>query len=577
MASHDTLLQRLINSLDEGAGRRGLNACLLLACLAAAFGGYAVLTFRGLRDPQAMEQAQLARQLARGQGYVTQCVRPVDLWIREQAGHSDPEPAPLPEMRQPPLYPLLLAGIFRIARPDFRVDPRETLHAPERNVIVPLGLALSVASGLLVYRLGCLLFGPAAGWVSALIYMLTGSVLAESVSGSGTPLAVFFSLSASLLAMRTVRLRREGRSWTIWAPHFAATAALCALAFLSSYALAVLLPALGTFLALAFDRRWIAFALFTAVFAVAIAPWAARNRAVSGRTYGPALYETLQDSPLFEGDRLDGTRRPEIHGAHAVRAVKQKFARNIVRLYDTSLRTLGSGLLICLFLAALFVRFENDDANRLRWCTVLGLAALAGAAALGRPASWRASLALLPLVIVFGTAFFFTLLERAGADEEWRAVGTWLLVALTAAPTIAGTANERAQIPYPPVFPPFAAYVCDLLEPGETLATDIPWATAWYGDRPSLRTPGTATEFADLQREYPRIAGLYLTQLTLEASYADLGATSPSGSWISVLLGYAPDDFPFSHGFHLPAGTREQLFLTDRPRWPAAELHSAEE
>src|SRR5256885_12502468 len=73
-------VQDWIFRLDVGFGvqwfRLGL-FCLLVLLIILLYNG---TRFLGLRDREAMDTAQLARNLARGRGYVTQFVRPLDVW-----------------------------------------------------------------------------------------------------------------------------------------------------------------------------------------------------------------------------------------------------------------------------------------------------------------------------------------------------------------------------------------------------------------------------------------------------------------------------------------------------------------
>ena len=79
-------IQAGITSLDQGLGKSILRIALLLMLGAGIYCTYAWSQFRGLDDPQAMEYAQIARNLATGKGFTTQCIRPVDLWRPKQIG-----------------------------------------------------------------------------------------------------------------------------------------------------------------------------------------------------------------------------------------------------------------------------------------------------------------------------------------------------------------------------------------------------------------------------------------------------------------------------------------------------------
>ena len=45
--------------------------------------------FRGLNSPQAMDQAQIAREIARGNGFATKMIRPVAYYQAETAKRRD--------------------------------------------------------------------------------------------------------------------------------------------------------------------------------------------------------------------------------------------------------------------------------------------------------------------------------------------------------------------------------------------------------------------------------------------------------------------------------------------------------
>src|SRR5437773_1252383 len=113
--------------MDMGAGvqffRLGLFAILVL--LVVLF--YTGTQFYGLRDPQAMDLAQLGRNLARGRGYVTQNLRPLDVWYLNSIGRATLEQGhnTIPELWTPPMYPLVLSAAFRAV--DAKVGLTDTL------------------------------------------------------------------------------------------------------------------------------------------------------------------------------------------------------------------------------------------------------------------------------------------------------------------------------------------------------------------------------------------------------------------------------------------------------------------
>ena len=81
MAPAAEIIQRAINSIDEGAGRTAIRYLVVLVLAVALFTAFALARFHGLTDPAAMDHAQIARNMAEGRGYATSCLRPVDTGV----------------------------------------------------------------------------------------------------------------------------------------------------------------------------------------------------------------------------------------------------------------------------------------------------------------------------------------------------------------------------------------------------------------------------------------------------------------------------------------------------------------
>ena len=78
---------------------------------------YLLVTFRGLDSPKGMDQAQIAREIARDKSFTTKVLRPVSVWqngeIREGApviknANRDTYHAPL--------HPILLRTVYALVR-----------------------------------------------------------------------------------------------------------------------------------------------------------------------------------------------------------------------------------------------------------------------------------------------------------------------------------------------------------------------------------------------------------------------------------------------------------------------------
>jgi len=556
-----------VQSLSDGIALRILRCALFAVFAAALFGLYAHSRFQGLAEPEAMEYAQLARNLSEGRGFTTRCVRPLDFrQLSQDAPWMYGETTVL-DTRKGPLFPLVLAAGFRAIRPSFDVDASGGIFAPESHVIVPICVLFALLTGLLLYRLALFLFDERVAIIAVLVYFVSETVLAQGVSGLPTSLMTFCVTGASYAALVASSRMHAGMPIGRWFPPFLIAALLCALGMMAGYLVALLVPALALFLARSLDRgRVVAVAVFTLVVAVGVFPWLAKNRTVCGEWLGTAPYVALHDTALYEEDSLDRTLEPDFDAANVAGSLRDKALQGFTRVYEGNLRGLGNGLVACLFLASFFVGFGNDTVDAFRWCLALVLLLSLGAGALAGGPS-RPLVVYLPLVILLGTAFVSGVLGEAMGDPVRREISLWALVVLSGLSTVAAVMGPRARVPYPPYYPPLAAHVSGLLGEREALCTDIPWATAWYGNRVSILLPERVDDLVTISRKIVPISGLYLTSETANRRYVGDLVAGRFRSWLPILQRKVPADFPLQHGIDLPPGTRDQFFLSDRPRW----------
>jgi hypothetical protein len=76
-------------------------------------------------------------------------------------------------------------------------------------------------------------------------------------------------------------------------------------------------------------------------------------------------------------------------------------------------------------------------------------------------------------------------------------------------------------------------------KPNEIIASDMPWAVAWYSDRKSLWLPAkleTFTEFYNLHTLGPPIAGIYLTPVSRDLGYASQISNGEYKEWLPLIL-----------------------------------------
>src|SRR5258708_152413 len=109
-------LQRLVYAIEVGGLRKFLFGGVVFAVMLGLAAYYSVTQFNGLDSAEAMDQAQLGRNLAEGRGFSTWFIRPLAIWQMRDNGIGDKKMdlTAFPDTVNPPAYPMLLGLIFKI-------------------------------------------------------------------------------------------------------------------------------------------------------------------------------------------------------------------------------------------------------------------------------------------------------------------------------------------------------------------------------------------------------------------------------------------------------------------------------
>jgi hypothetical protein len=302
--------------------------------------------------------------------------------------------------------------------------------------------------------------------------------------------------------------------------------------------------------------------------AVGVTPWLLRNVQVSGSPLGFVPESAFIDTRGFGEDSFERTLAPgleDLTWVEKASMIQRKWFRNAALLYPNRLTTLGDGfLLVCLFFTAFFHRFVRRNVQQFRWCILLAIGLFLGLAGYFTPESSRVMYVFWPLVILYGLAFYYYLLDRLNLPLAVQQMAiTTLVVLLCAAPLIMNL-MRRDSYPYPPYLRPYVSYVSDLLEPTELMCTDMPWATAWYGNRDSLLLPQSIDEFYEIHDLVREVSALYFTTLTRNRPFIRGLVLGKERSWFPLQQMQTPANFPLQHGTFLLQG--DQLLITDRDR-----------
>lgn len=562
----ESRIQDLVYNVDVGIGLRLIKGALFIFSILALLTLYTASEFWGLKDPEAMDQAQIARQLMNDGTFSTKYIRPAAVWMFEQHG-IDPRTIMLeqPDIVHPPVYPWILSRLFGMIGDSFSPARIVRSFPPEQWAIMPFGHGCILLTGLFLFLIAGRFFERRLAVLSVTLYFLSNVTWATAISGTSLALAgllvlatIYTTLAAAEALNDPARVRR---GWIL----FGVTALLCALTLLTRYAAGlVTVVAAVTLAMLTPGRGWkLGLALAGSVIVLA-SPWFIRNAMVSGHLFGltpllalngmdPGLTHSLERSvtPSFEAWR----HRLQVNWVTNARA-----------FYDTALPLAGNGILTALFLTTYFFKFMRPHVHALRLGVLAAMVLLFVIAGFFGEGTMKVFHLFWPVAILYGLAFFHLLLDRMQLTVKlYRNLLVAALIVLTALPLFLTLLPPRARYPYPPYYPSSITKITQLFDDNELLCTDMPWASAWYGDRSSILLPATIDEFYRINDLQKRISGIYFTTLTRDLPYVRTLETGAYSSWFPIFSGRVPIDFPLTEAFF--QHDRDQLFLTDRPRW----------
>lgn len=588
-------LQEWIHRLEVGGGTRYVRGLAVVAGFIALAAVYDLLCFRHFAGPEAMDSAQLARNIAHGRGYTTFCVRPFSMkLVRDRRadqstllkqGHRDVSNAPL--------YPLILAPLLRVTP-----DPGElTAIRGGFNVYLPemfiafLNQLLFGLGALLLFRLALAWFNSAVAWTSVILFVLTELYWHFTVSGLSTILLIDLMLVLVWLLGRFERGHRENATTGRLLLYASAAGAVAGLATLTRYSTGWLVLPVMIFVLWCSMRRRVAFAaaVFLA-FAIVVTPWMVRTTLLSGWPFGTATFAVMEETRIFPSDTLPRSLDPAFTGLPGHRwqllaGVVEKGVTNVREIVTSELPRLGGNWLSAFFLVGLLVRFQNPNLNRIRWFVVGALVMMIPVQALARthvsteaPNVNAENLLVLfaPLTLVFGVGLFFVLMESWALPTPVLRFGVMagfsLLVSLPLLLTLVPPRPRSISVPY---YPPRVQQVAHYLNANELLMSDIPWATAWYGERQSVwMSMNGRKEFFEISDYQKTVNGLYVSTRTTDRKFLSSWFAGDNQGWGNFLLQTfvtreVPPGFPLKYSPHGLFASGE-LLLMDRDRWSAS-------
>lgn len=584
--------QEFIHWLEQGAGARWLRRAVIALGAVLLTLVFSWKQFHGLPTEWTLQQGDLARQIARGEGFTTLVNYPQTYALLKARGQPFDERRAYPELHHAPLYALTLTAVFAVMPASLweHVPSPPGGWAPD-YVVLGVNLAFFWLAVWLAWRLARRLFDERAAGVAAAAMAVSVTLWQQTVVVSGLPLLMALVLAAFHLVAAIEEHGPEQPSLTralVW--RVAALGGVGALLFLMEYSAGLALAPFAAYVAWRFDgrTRWPALGVFAAVALLLVTPWLVRNTAVSGHPLGLAWQNLAlkQDDTTAQPAAQRNTASAEGVGLDFKKLGNKGLTGMELNLKER-LWSGGGLMLTAFFIAGLVYQFRHGPTNRVRWCFALvALVLLAGQPYFSSGESPRLpAYYLAPLLIVFGAGFFLVLVDsqpRLAAHWKWAAAA---LLVLQGLPLVRDSLEPRKiHFHYPPYFPNLFMELRRDTQgrflPGTGVAADVPAGAAWYGRQRVWAKPERLRDFYEITVQQP-IGALLLTPVTLDRPFfSELAARreetirtlTDTGGWGPVYAGLVTRRMPANFPLNAPPQrlTENMVLLVDplvfRPR-----------
>jgi len=502
--------------------------------------------FRGLNHEKGLEQAQIAREIARGNGFQSKVIRPLSL--RQSLENSENVSLTgFHDTYHAPLNPLINSIALNFSKDNFEWDRKETVYPLDR-VITGVSILFLLCSIGMAYLLITEIFDAKIGSVTVLLMLLCEMLWQFSQSGLPQMLMLFLFTCASYFVFKALQSHINGNKPLLWL-------ILCSGCFglLSLAHWLAIWPFVGLliFTALYFKPRGVAAVLMLLIFLIIVSPWAIRNIKVTGTPLGSGYYSILGGMSVGEEYIFRSYEPPEqnIFGNGFYTKVINTSIDQLNGLYAF----LGSIAVAPLFFLSLLHPFKRRAIADFRWCILaMWIFAVMGMALFGLPDkafdSNQLHMLFVPLMTGYGLAFLSILWGRLGFSSNLPLIVNGhlvLAIALSSVPMILGLipgirhsfqskdlTTQALQI----------SYIRDEVDPAQIVVSDDPWHVAWYGDRSSLWLPANPQQMLEIQyltaQNGQPLAGVLLTRKSSDKPLRKM-VYGEERDWAPLVAGHA--------------------------------------
>ncbi len=516
---------------------------IVLIVLLAITGVQFFFNFHGLTDEAAMDQAQIARNFARGDGMVTNVARPFQLMndsiksglnplqsdeaisqketLLAQEGRSliNPDkfdPYALKNTRYAPLNILVESVVFKLAGVDryelWKMDGDSMIYLPDR-IVAGISCAFFILAVLSCYFVLMKMFDTTIAGFTCLMIILSDLFLKYAISGLPQMLMLFFFVWGAYFIFSAMKKEQEGYDFRTYLLPLILSAicfsCVCLTGWIGLWPMAGFLIFLGI--------RFKPYGLYALpcliVLGLLIATPVIINKMVSGSVFGTS-FNTICTGLIGDSE---ATLRVLAFGDIPLNGSIKGIINNVIAQLDVLYENMGKLPLALIFLLSLLHTFKRKAVNQFKW-TVFTMWVLATIGmSLYTPNKsdinvGQIQILFSPFFTAFGTAFVLNLIAKHSKGVAPVLKGCVLIFCLlvTSLPLIlslpdvvrVGILTSHRGIPaWPPYYPlGITKDIRDQTKPEDFILTDQPAAIAWYADRKAINFPKQVSQFEVLER-----------------------------------------------------------------------------
>lgn len=475
-------IQDWIHSIEEG--NKAPYVKIILFCSVILFLGlvYDLRAYRNFGTPEAMDSAQLARNISEGKGYTTLCVRPFSLYLVQRhnmaklGGTLETNKEDFakiqtahPDIANPPVYPLVLAGLMKVLPFHYPLNTSGVFwgnngnfwrYEPDFLIALFNELLLCVVVAL-TFFLARKLFDNTVAWISTILVAGCELLWRFSVSGLSTMLlmVIFLALIGCIVRIEEIA-RGANPPYRRLLGLAIAAGAVVGIGALTRYAFGwMIIPVTVFLIFFSGPRRMTCASAAVGAFLCVLTPWIIRNFIVSGTPFGTAGFAMLEGTAAFPGFQLERSIHPDLSVEWNLSLYLHKLFSNIRGILQDPLPKLGGSWVSMLFLTGLLLSFRSVAIRRLRYFLLMCLAVFVVVQALGQTQlstessgvnSENLLVLLTPLVFIYGTSLFLILFDQMALPlREFDYVAKGAFIGICCLPMVFAILPQRNPVVFP--------------------------------------------------------------------------------------------------------------------------------